>query len=100
MMRLSLLPALAVGFVVCASAVGAELTPPEKAIVAYVDAHQAEFESELEAAVRIDSATENLAGVRKMGDFFRERFAAIGFDSRFVELPVSTGRAGHMIAER
>ena len=76
------------------------LTPEEDRIVAYVDAHAAEYAADLEAAVRIDSATENLAGVRRMGDFFLEKFAALGFEGRFVELPASTGRVGHFVAER
>jgi glutamate carboxypeptidase len=76
----------------------AGLTPEESRIVAYVDAHSQEFEQDLEAAVRISSATEDLAGVRKMGDFFAQRLAPLGFDARFVELPASTGRAGHLVA--
>ena len=99
LMRLVITSAFVLSCFAQSALVAAELTSQEKAIVAYVDAHQAEFESELEAAVRISSATENLAGVRQMGEFFRERFAAVGFESRFVELPVSTGRAGHLVAE-
>ncbi len=78
----------------------AGLTPEESRIVAYIDAHSQEFEQDLEAAVRISSATEDLAGVRKMGDFFAQRLTALGFDARFIELPASTGRAGHLVAGR
>ena len=74
-------------------------TSDEARLVAYVDAHQEEFAADLAAAVQIDSVTENLAGVRRMGEFFRGKFAELGFDSRFAELPASTGRAGHLIAE-
>jgi glutamate carboxypeptidase len=77
----------------------AQLAPAEQKIVAWVDAHRDDFGNDLAAAVQIDSATENLAGVRQMGELFRVQLAALGFDSRFVELPASTGRAGHLVAE-
>lgn len=78
----------------------ASLTPAEEKIVAAVDAQVASFPQDLEAAVQIDSSTDNLAGVRKVGDLFGAQLAALGFDSRFAELPASTGRAGHLVAER
>jgi glutamate carboxypeptidase len=78
----------------------APLTPEEQKIVAYVDAHQADFAPELEKAVNIDSATENHAGVQKVAELFSESLKASGFESGFVKLPESTGRAGHLVAER
>ncbi|MDI1335323.1 MAG: M20/M25/M40 family metallo-hydrolase [Lacunisphaera sp.] len=77
----------------------AALTPDEQKIAAMVDAQSAAFGPELETAVRIDSATENLAGVRRMGEHFVRQLAGLGFESRFVEMPASTGRAGHLVAE-
>ena len=47
----------------------------------------------------VDSATENLVGVRKMAEVFGRQLTALGFESRFVELPASTGRSGHLVAE-
>ncbi len=78
----------------------AALTPEEQRIAALVDAQAGVFASDLEAALRIDSATENLAGVRRMGEHFARQLTELGFGCRFVELPVSTGRAGHLVAER
>jgi glutamate carboxypeptidase len=75
------------------------LSPEEQKIVASVDALREDFARDLEQAVAIDSATENLAGVRQMGEVFVRQLTALGFDSRFVELPPSTGRAGHLVAE-
>jgi glutamate carboxypeptidase len=100
-MRYRHIPALALAALALPLAsFAAPLNPDETRIVAYVDAHQSDFAADLEAAVQIDSATENLAGVRQMGEFFRGKFAALGFDSRFVELPATTLRAGHLVAER
>jgi glutamate carboxypeptidase len=77
----------------------AALTPAEEKIVAAVHAQSATFARDLEQAVQIDSATENLAGVRKLGDIFGTQLTALGFESRWVPLPASTARAGHLFAE-
>ena len=77
----------------------ASLAPDEQKIVARVDAHREDFGRDLQEAVMVDSATENLAGVRKMAEVFGRQLTALGFASRFVELPASTGRAGHLVAE-
>jgi len=75
------------------------LTPTEQKLIVAVDAGKDDFATDLGAAVQIDSATENLAGVRQVGELFVGQLAALGFESRFVPLPVSTGRAGHLVAE-
>lgn len=80
--------------------VAAELSDAEKKITAYVDAHASEFAPELAAAVGIDSATENLAGVRALGERFGRDLSALGFESQFVPLPPELRRAGHLVAER
>lgn len=83
-----------------AAAARADLTPGEQKIIDAVDAAQGDFARDLEQAVQIDSATENLAGVRQLGELFSRQLAGLGFESRFIELPASTGRAGHLVAER
>jgi len=77
----------------------ASLTPEEQKVVAWADTHREDFAPDLESAVLIDSATENLAGVRLMAEHFGRQLQALGFESRYVELPASTGRAGHLVAE-
>lgn len=77
----------------------AALSPAEEKIVAAVDAQSGEFARDLEAAIQIDSATENVAGVRKQGGVFSAQLSALGLDSRFVESPATTGRTGHLVAE-
>lgn len=76
------------------------LSPEEQKIVDWVDAHAAEFPAELEAAVRINSATENHSGVRQMGEQYAGQLREIGFEGGFFDLVDSTGRAGHVVAER
>ena len=90
----------ACGWLLPAILPAAGLTPEERRLIATIDARHDDFAADLETAVRIDSATENLAGVRQMGDLFGRQLTEAGFDSRFVELPASTKRAGHLVAER
>ncbi len=54
----------------------------------------------LEAVVNVDSATEDLAGVREVGAWVRRELDALGFATRWVELPEPMHRAGHLVAER
>jgi glutamate carboxypeptidase len=49
--------------------------------------------------VDIDSPTENTAGVRAVADAFAEELRAIGFSTRWVDLPAGMKRAGHLVAE-
>jgi len=67
--------------------------------MAAVEAGKDDFATDLGRAVQIDSATENLAGVRQMGELFARQLAELGFESRYIPLPASTGRAGHLVAE-
>jgi glutamate carboxypeptidase len=42
----------------------------------------------------------NPAGVRQVGAFFEREFGALGFATRWVEMPPEMQRAGHLFAER
>ena len=75
------------------------LSPDEQAIVAQVDAGNAAALALLERAVNINSGSMNFAGVRAVGDLFRQEFDALGFTTRWVD-GTPFGRAGHLVAER
>jgi glutamate carboxypeptidase len=49
--------------------------------------------------VDIGSGTMNPAGVRRVGAVFRAAFDSLGFTTRWVDMPASMNRAGHLIAE-
>ena len=51
-------------------------------------------------SVDVDSATENDAGVRRVGEIFARELHALGFETHWVDLPPSVGRAGHLVAVR
>jgi glutamate carboxypeptidase len=74
------------------------LAPEERAIVAFVDAHNEEALALLERVVNINSGTQNLAGVREVGAVFRAEFDRLGFATRWVE-GARFKRAGHLVAE-
>src|SRR6185295_10099504 len=54
----------------------------------------------LEKAVNIESPTENLAGVKKVGAVFKAEFDSLGFTTRWINMPVEMKRAGHLLAEK
>ncbi len=69
----------------------------ERAIATWTDAHDNDALSLLERAVNINSGTDNLAGVRKVGELFKAEFDALGFKTTWVD-GTPFGRAGHLIA--
>ena len=78
----------------------AALAPEERGMVDWLSSRQEEMVGLLERAVKIDSPSENLAGVRAMGDLFAAELQALGFTTRWVPLPPESARAGHLLAER
>jgi glutamate carboxypeptidase len=54
----------------------------------------------LAETVNVQSATENHDGVRKAGAIYARELAALGFETRWIELPPELDRGGHLIAER
>ncbi len=75
------------------------LSAEERRIVAGVDARIAEATALLERVVNMPSATQNLMGVREVGEVFQQEFTALGFTTRWVDMPPEMKRAGHLVAE-
>ena len=76
------------------------LSAEETRLRDHVRAHHEDDIALLEKAVNISSGTQNLAGVRRVGDLFGAELAALGFTVRWAEMPASMRRAGHLVAER
>lgn len=98
----SILTAATVGGFMLTGALSAQdtLSDTEKSIIADVNAG---FEDEigfLEKVVNINSGTRNLAGVRKVGDAFLDKFDELGFESRWIDMPKEMDRAGHMFSQK
>ena len=67
-------------------------------IVAAVDRRTDAAVELLAETVNVPSATENLAGVRAVGEIYAREFRALGFETRWVEVPAEMKRAGHFVA--
>lgn len=76
------------------------LSSAELRIRDHVYANQAEAVALLERSVNINSGTMTHAGVRAVGDLFATELVAIGFETRWAEMPPEVNRAGHLVAER
>lgn len=74
------------------------LDSTEKRIVRGVDARQAQALALLAETVDIQSATENHAGVRRVGDVLARELADLGFETTWADVPAEVGRAGHLVA--
>lgn len=76
------------------------LSPSEKKLLQSVEAGLGDELAALEQVVNIDSGTYNLAGVKEVGRYFQQEFEALGFKTRWIPMPDSMHRAGHLFAER
>ena len=73
------------------------MSADEKALVAFIDAHNGEAMTLLERVVNINSGTQNHAGVREVGKIFMQQLDAIGFKSEWID-GAPFKRAGHLVA--
>jgi len=76
------------------------LSSTEKTIADYISARSDEQLRLLERLVNINSGTQNVEGVRQVGEGLRPEFESIGFKTHWVELPPDMQRAGMLVAER
>jgi glutamate carboxypeptidase len=76
----------------------ATLSPDERALAAYVDAHNAESLALLERVVNINSGTQNFGGVRDVGRVFAAELERLGFHTQWVD-GAAFKRAGHLVAD-
>jgi glutamate carboxypeptidase len=80
------------------SSLHAQLSKIEKKIASSVDVHKDEAMKLLEEVVNINSGSMNFEGVYKVGQIFKAKFDALGFQTRWVD-GKPFGRAGHLVAE-
>jgi glutamate carboxypeptidase len=80
-----------------ASASAQTLTATERDIARAVDAHNAEALALLERVVNINSGTNNVAGVRAVGEVFVKEFQSLGFTARLEQ--GNPNRGPHLVAE-
>ncbi|NOT09318.1 MAG: M20/M25/M40 family metallo-hydrolase [Gemmatimonadales bacterium] len=76
------------------------LTPTEQKIRAWVAGHHEDQIAVLEKLVNQPSGTLNMAGVKAAGMIFKAELDALGFASRWIDMPAGMHRGGHLVAER
>lgn len=86
--------------VLLASTASAALNKTETAITTRAGELAPDALSFLESLVNQNSGTKNLKGVRKVGGLLRSELDALGFTTRWADMPKSMRRAGHLIATR
>ena len=74
------------------------LSKTERRLRDYVQRTREEQVAMLARVVNIPSGTMNAAGVRRTGDVFRAALDSLGFRTRWVSMPDSMQRAGHLVA--
>lgn len=77
-----------------------QLDPTERRVRDWIHDHRADAIALLRKSVDIKSATLDTAGVRAVGSLFADELRALGFTTRWVAMPASMHRAGHLVAER
>src|ERR1700761_9442018 len=85
-------------FLVLAGAAQAQLSETEQRIVAAVKERSPAALELLEKSVRINSGTLNPEGVRAVGEIYRAELDALGFKTRWIDMPPAMKRAGHLVA--
>jgi glutamate carboxypeptidase len=93
-LRFPLLFALAI---TAAAPAAADLSRPERAMIATVDAEQQRTLAMLEKWVNQNSGSLNIEGVTKVGEMLREELEPLGFTVEWIDVK-ATGRAGHILA--
>ena len=93
-LRFPLLFALAI---TAAAPAAADLSRPERAMIATVDAEQQRTLGMLEKWVNQNSGSLNIEGVTKVGEMLRAELEPLGFTVEWIDMK-ATGRAGHILA--
>ncbi|MEQ8423782.1 MAG: M20/M25/M40 family metallo-hydrolase, partial [Cyclobacteriaceae bacterium] len=76
-----------------------KLSKDEKKVVTIVDQNMPKALDFLEKIVNINSGTNNLEGVREVGEVFKAELDALGFETKWIEMPAEMKRAGHLFGE-
>lgn len=76
------------------------LTRSEQQLRDWVRAHRDDQIQLLERMVNIPSGSLNVDGVRAVGKLFKAELDALGFTTRWADMPAAMHRGGHLIADR
>ena len=74
------------------------LSKEEQKVMDYIDANMPRAIALLKESVDINSGTLNIAGVKKVGAIFAREFEKANFKTKWIPMPDSVRRAGHLVA--
>jgi glutamate carboxypeptidase len=74
------------------------LTKEEQKVMDYIDANMPRAIELLKESVNINSGTLNIEGVKKVGAIYAKEFEKANFKTKWVPMPDSIHRAGHLVA--
>jgi glutamate carboxypeptidase len=74
------------------------LNKQEQKVMDYIDTNMPRAIALLKESVNINSGTLNIAGVKKVGEIFAREFEKANFKTKWISMPDSLRRAGHLVA--
>ena len=74
------------------------LSKEEQKVMDYIDANMPRAIALLKESVDINSGTLNIEGVKKVGAIFAREFEKANFKTKWIPMPDSLRRAGHLVA--
>ena len=74
------------------------LSKEEQKVMDYIDANMPRAIALLKESVDINSGTLNIEGVKKVGAIFAREFEKANFKTKWIPMPDSVRRAGHLVA--
>lgn len=74
------------------------LSKEEQKVIDYIDANMPRAIALLKESVDINSGTLNIEGVKKVGAIFAREFEKANFKTKWLPMPDSLRRAGHLVA--
>lgn len=81
------------------TAYGQKITKEEKLILNKVEQNQDNAVRFLQETVNVNSGTFNIEGVKQTGAIYKKMLDDMGFTTKWVDMPQSMNRAGHLIGE-
>jgi glutamate carboxypeptidase len=91
--------ALVIALCLASNGYSQTLSLTERQIVDYIDKNSQTTVDLLKTVVDIESPTEDVDGVRRVGSVFLNEFKSLGMIARWIEMPAEVKRAGHLVAE-
>ncbi len=76
-----------------------EVSKAEQKMLDFIREHEKQQIDFLEQTVNINSGTMNPEGVREVGMLYKKELDELGFETRWISMPDSLNRAGHLFAE-